>query len=146
MNSATAASFSLAATCRKIRSDRVSICAWGNVSDPQAPIPSLADRVRPVSAGAPVVGVHFLGQTPVFVLGEEALLFAENSERRVNAHAGAILSSASDGERIITGGVDGTLVQTRANCARRPGASHVKKHLCNPVALRPAGAVALTAG
>ncbi len=46
------------------------------MSDTQAPIPSLADRVLPVIAGAPVVGVHFLGATPVFVLGEETLLFA----------------------------------------------------------------------
>ena len=50
------------------------------MSDTTAPIPSLADRVRPVAAGAAVVGVHFLGKTPVFVLGEEALLFA--GERR----------------------------------------------------------------
>jgi len=46
------------------------------VSDTQIPIPSLADRVRAVNAGVPVVGVHFLGSTPVFVLGEETLLFA----------------------------------------------------------------------
>ncbi len=116
------------------------------MSDTQAPIPSLADRVRPVSAGAPVVGVHFLGQTPVFVLGEEALLFAEESERRVNAHAGAILSSASDGERIITGGDDGTLVETRADGASRPLASDDKKRWIDQVALGPEGAVAWSAG
>src|SRR5258707_10983297 len=146
MNSATAASFSLAATCRKIRSDRVSKAASRNVSDTQAPIPSLADRVRPVSAGAPVVGVHFLGQTPVFVLGEEALLFAENSERRVNAHAGAILSSASDGERIITGGDDGTLIGTRASSTSLPLASQDKKNSVDHDALRPVGAVGWMAG
>ena len=46
------------------------------MTDLQTPVPSLADRVRSVDAGAPVVSVHFLVQTPVFVLGEEMLLFA----------------------------------------------------------------------
>ena len=39
------------------------------MSDTQIPLPSLADRVRAVNAGAPVVGVHFFRSTPVFVLG-----------------------------------------------------------------------------
>ncbi len=65
------------------------------MSDTPAAMPSLADRVRPIAAGAAVVGVHFLGKTPVFVLGEEALLFAgEDGERRVAIHAGGILASA----------------------------------------------------
>ena len=73
------------------------------MSDTQIPIPSLADRVRSVEAGAPVVGVHFLGPIPVFALGEEALLFAgEGGEKRVVVHAGAILTSASDGKRVIS--------------------------------------------
>ena len=80
------------------------------ISD-SAPIPSLADRVRHIEAGAAVVGVHFFGATPVFVLGEEALLFArEDGERRVAIHEGGILASASDGTRIVTGGDDGKLV------------------------------------
>jgi hypothetical protein len=85
------------------------------VSDTQTPIPSLTNRVRPVKADAPVVGVHFLGPTPVFVLGEEALRFTGDAERRVALHAGAILASASDGMRIVTGGDDGKLVETNAD-------------------------------
>ena len=72
---ATAASSSSDAICPKKKSAKALKAASPNVSDTQAPIPSLADRVRPVNAGAPVVGVHFFGSTPVFVLGEEALLF-----------------------------------------------------------------------
>ena len=65
------------------------------MSNTSAPIPSLADRVRPIDTGAPVVGVHFFGQTPVFVLGEEHLLFApESGEQRVKVHGGAILASS----------------------------------------------------
>src|SRR6476646_12304177 len=82
------------------------------------PRPSRAGRVRAIEAGAAVVGVHFLGATAVFVLGEEALLFAsDDGERRVAIHAGGILTSASDGARIVTGGDDGRLVATTADGA-----------------------------
>ena len=116
------------------------------MSDPQAPIPSLADRVRSVDAGAPVVGVHFLGQTPVFVLGEEALLFASEAERRVAIHAGGILASTSDGERIVTGGDDGKLIETSADGEHRELATDDKKRWIDQVALGPDGAVAWSAG
>ena len=68
-------------------------------------IPSVVDRTRHVKADAPVVGVHFLGGTAVFVLGEEALLFVDpkGEERRVAVHGGAILCSAADGTRIVNG-------------------------------------------
>ncbi len=116
------------------------------MSDPQAPIPSLADRVRSVDAGAPVVGVHFLGQTPVFVLGEEALLFASEGERRVTIHAGGILASASDGERIVTGGDDGKLIETIADGEHRELATDDKKRWIDQIALGPDRAVAWSAG
>ena len=64
---------------------------------------SVADRVRPVAAGAPVVGVHFLGGKTVFVLGDEELLLvaADGTEQRVQAHAGGILASAADAGRVL---------------------------------------------
>jgi WD40 repeat protein len=116
------------------------------MSDVQPPIPSLADRVRPIAAGGAVVGVHFLGKTPVFVLGEEALLFAGDEERRVAVHAGGILASASDGERIVTGGDDGTLAATEASGEHRVLAADDKKRWVDQVALGPDGAVAWSAG
>ena len=109
--------------------------------------PSLADRVRAIEAGAAVVGVHFLGATPVFVLGEEALLFAaDDGERRVAIHAGGILPSASDGTRIVTGGDDGTVVATNADGAHEELATDDKKRWIDQVALGPDGAVAWSAG
>src|SRR3954452_1602933 len=77
-------------------------------------IPSVADRVRPVATGAPVVAVKFLGETAVFALGEETLLFAspDNAEQRVTVHAGGIMAVAADGKRIVTGGDDGRVVAT----------------------------------
>jgi WD40 repeat protein len=117
------------------------------VSDIQAPIPSLADRVRYVAAGEAVVGVHFFERTPVFVLGEEALLFAaEDGEHRVRVHSGGILASASDGNRVVTGGDDGTLVATDASGAHKILASDDKKRWIDQVALGPDGAVAWSAG
>ncbi len=112
-----------------------------------APIPSLADRARAIAAGGPVVGVHFFGTTPVFVLGEEHLLFApEGGEQQVKVHAGAILASASDGIRIVTGGDDGTLVATDADGAHQVIATDDKRRWIDQVALGPDNAVACSAG
>jgi WD40 repeat protein len=117
------------------------------MSDTSAPIPSLADRVRHIDAGAPVVGVHFFDATPVFVLGEVALLFArEDGERRVAVHGGGILVSASDGTRIVTGGDDGQLVATDADGGHQVIATDDKKRWIDQLALGPDGAVAWSAG
>jgi len=112
-----------------------------------ASLPTLADRVRPIAADGAIVGVHFLGDTPVFVLGEEALLFApEQSEKRVRVHGGAILSSASDGERIVTGGDDGKVMVATAGGAVSEYASDDKKRWVDQLALGPDGALAWSAG
>jgi WD40 repeat protein len=110
-------------------------------------LPSLADRVRAVAQqDAPIVAVHFLGATPVFVLGEEALLFAGEDEKRVAAHSGAILVSACDGARLVTGGDDGRLVSTNAAAEAKEIAVDDKKRWIDQVALGPDGAVAWSAG
>ena len=117
------------------------------MSDTTIPLPSLADRVRPIAAGGAIVGVHFLGRTPVFVLGEEHLLFApEQGEQRVAIHGGAILASASDGIRILTGGDDGTLVATDARGEHAILATDDKRRWIDQVALGPDGALAWSAG
>ena len=117
------------------------------MSDAGAPVPSLADRVRTVRAGGAVVGVHFLGQVPVFVLGEERLLFAsENDEKRIAIHGGAILSSTADGDRVVTGGDDGKVVATDAGGSHAVAAADEKKRWIDHVALGPDGAVAWSAG
>ena len=97
-------------------------------------------------ADASIVGVHFLGPTPVFVLGEEALLFAGESERRIAIHAGAVLASASDGARIITGGDDGQLIEIDTDGKHRALVSDERKRWVDQVALGPDGAVAWSAG
>jgi WD40 repeat protein len=117
------------------------------MSTTDQPLPSLAGRVRRIETGGTIVGVHVLGHTPVFVLGEEALLFApDDGERKVNAHAGGILASASDGKRIVTGGDDGRLVATIASGETQELAADEKKRWIDQVALGPDGAVAFSAG
>jgi len=117
------------------------------MSDSTATLPSLYDRVRALDAGGSVVGVHFLKDTPVFVLGEEALLFApEQGEKRVRVHGGAILASVGDGERIVTGGDDSKVMVTVAGGAVSALATDDKKRWIDQVALAPDGSLAWSAG
>jgi len=116
------------------------------MTDATTQLPSLADRVRRIEAGAAIVGLHFFGRTPVFVLGEETLLFAGDEEIRLPIHAGGILVSASDGTRIVTGGDDGKLVATGADGNTTVIAADEKKRWIDQVALGPDGAVAWSAG
>ena len=118
------------------------------MTDTRSDTVSVVDRTRPVAAGAPVVGAHFLGRTAVLVLGEEALLLVEDKDepRRVVAHGGAILATASDGKRIVTGGDDGKVAATDASGETRTLATDVKHRWIDHVALGPDGAVAWSAG
>jgi WD40 repeat protein len=113
-----------------------------------AEIPSVADRIRPITAGAPVVGACFLGPKTVFVLGDEALLFVttDGEAQRVEVHAGGILAVASDGKRIVTGGDDGKVVATTADMAAAPIAADPKHRWIDHVAIAPDGTVAWSAG
>jgi WD40 repeat protein len=108
---------------------------------------SVVERTRAVAAGAAIVDAHFLGRTAVFVLSEEALLFAEpeGELRRMNVHGGAILAAASDGARIVTGGDDGKVVTTDLG-ATRVLAADPRHRWIDHVALGPDGAVAWSAG
>lgn len=114
----------------------------------RADTPSVADKTRAVKAGDAVVGAHFLDERAVFVTGEEALLFVapDGSEQRIVAHAGGILASAGNGERIITGGDDGKVIATDANGDVRVVATDGKKRWIDHVALGPDGAIAWSAG
>ena len=115
------------------------------MSTPPTAIPSLADRVRHIATETPIVGLHFFGRAPVFVLGEEALLFAED-DRKVAVHGGGILVSAADNTRIVTGGDDGKLMATDVQGRTTELAADDKKRWIDQVALGPDRAVAWSAG
>jgi WD40 repeat protein len=91
--------------------------------------------------------VHFLGETPVFVLGEEALAFAprDAAVRTVSVHEGAILAAAADASRIVTGGDDGKVIATDA-AGTTAIATDAKRRWIDRVAAGPDGAVAWAAG
>ena len=116
------------------------------MTESTATLPSLYDRVRTLDAGGSVFGVHFLGATPVFVLGEEQLFFAGETERRLTIHKGAILASVCDGTRIITGGDDGMVIATTEGGEHEIVASDETKRWIDQVAVAPDGSVAWSAG
>jgi WD40 repeat protein len=118
------------------------------MTDTRAGIASIVARTRPVKAAAAVVGAHFLGDTAVFVLGEASLLLLpREGEARTNAvHAGAILASAAQGSRIVTGGDDGKVMATGADGAGTAIATDAKRRWVDHVATGPRNAVAWSAG
>ncbi|MGH6672902.1 MAG: WD40 repeat domain-containing protein [Xanthobacteraceae bacterium] len=117
------------------------------MSDTRTDTVSVVERSRAVDAGGAIVGAHFLGRTAVFVLGEEALVFAEpdGELRRMNVHDGVILSAASDGARVVSGGDDGKVVATDLGSSRVLAADQNHRWI-DHVALGPDGAVAWSAG
>jgi WD40 repeat protein len=121
------------------------------MTDTRSDTVSVVERTRPIAAGGgggAVVAAHFLGRTAAFVLGEEAMvLVAPDGEvRRVAVHGGAILATAADGERIVSGGDDGKLIATDAKGENRTVATDPKRRWIDHVALGPDGAVAWSAG
>jgi hypothetical protein len=111
------------------------------MSDARSGTASVVERTRGVAAGGPIVGAHFLGRTAVFVLGEEALVFAEpdGELRRMAIHDGAILASACDGTRVVSGGDDGKVVTTDAGSSRVL-ATDPRQRWIDHIALGPDGA------
>jgi WD40 repeat protein len=105
---------------------------------------SVAERTRAIDAGAPVVAVHFLDRTAIFVLGEEFLLLAppEGEPRRVMVHSGGILATTADRERVLTAGDDGKVVATRINGDTRTVVTDPKRRWIDRVAAGPDGAIA----
>src|SRR3984893_18421115 len=99
------------------------------MTDSRANTPSVVERTRPVKTGAPVVAAHFLRETAASVLGEGAigLVPRAGEARNVSVHDGAILASAADAKRIVTGGDDGKVVATDAEGESASVAGHDKK-------------------
>jgi WD40 repeat protein len=118
------------------------------MTDIRTDTPSVVQHTRPVKAGAPVVAAHFLGDSAVFVLGEEALLLVgkDGAEQRVPVHGGAILAAASDGDRIITGGDDGKVVSTGPDGESEVIATDAKRRWIDHVAVGPNDTIAWSAG
>ncbi len=70
----------------------------------------------------------------------------DGTERRVALHGGGILSSASDGKRLVTGGDDGKVMLVEAAGEPKLVATDAKRRWIDNVALHDDGAVAWSAG
>jgi WD40 repeat protein len=118
------------------------------LTDTRNSIPSVIERTRALGAGAPIVAAHFLGDTAVFVQGEEALTLVprQGDPRAIPVHEGAILSSAAGDGRILTGGDDGKLVSVDAEGRVSVLATDAKHRWIDHVAAGPRGALAWSAG
>jgi WD40 repeat protein len=109
---------------------------------------SVVERTRSITIDGGIVAAHFLGRTAVFVLGEEAVVVAphDGEPRRIAVHGGAILATAADGRRVVSGGDDGKIVATDADGASSVLTSDPKQRWIDHVALGPDGVVAWSAG
>jgi WD40 repeat protein len=118
------------------------------MTDSRADTVSIEERTHPVAAGASVVAAHFLRHTAVFVLGDEAILLVEpdGEPRRVGVHEGAILSTAADKQRVVSGGDDGKVVAINAKGETETVAADPKHRWIDHVALGPDRAIAWSAG
>lgn len=101
-----------------------------------------------VEIGAPASAIHFLGDVAVLVGVEEEAVFlaADGALSRIALHDGAILCSASDGRRIVTGGDDGKVRSLDARGDVVTITADAKSRWIDNVALHDDGAVAWSAG
>jgi WD40 repeat protein len=113
-----------------------------------ASIISVTDKVRPLTLGAPVGAVHFLGENAAFVGAEENIFVVagESEPAAISVHGGGILCATSDGKRLVTGGDDGKVVSLNAKGEVVTLATDAKRRWIDNVAQHPDGAFAWSAG
>ena len=109
---------------------------------------SIGERVRPVTIGSPVAALYFIGDRAAFVGDEETitLVSGDGEKVAVTVHGGAILSSFSDGKRIVTGGDDGKVVALDMNGESSVLVTDAKRRWIDNVAVHHDGALAWSAG
>ena len=110
--------------------------------------PSLTSHVVALEPGAHVVAAHFLKDMPALALSDGAVVLArEGGLNRLAAHPDAgILVAAAGGDRLLTGGDDGRVVEIRADGAMAQLGLAQNNAWIDALALHPDGAVAWSAG
>jgi WD40 repeat protein len=109
---------------------------------------SIGERVRPVTIGSPVAALYFIGDRAAFVGDEETITLVSGDGEKVvvTVHGGAILSSVSDGKRIVTGGDDGKVVALDMNGESSVLVTDARRRWIDNVAVHHDGALAWSAG
>lgn len=109
-----------------------------------APAQTLTDRVTTLAFDQHVLGAGYFGADPVFVLADGAIQIGRERPA-LRPHGDSILVSAMDGTRIVTGGDDGKVIETRLD-----GTTTIlgdeKGRWIDAVALGPDRATAWSAG
>lgn len=105
-------------------------------------------RIRRVDVGGQPIAVSFLGDSVVFVSGEESILLVapDGEERRITLHAGAILAVATSADGMITGGDDGHVKHLTPDGEHRTVAIDSQRRWIDCVAIGGAGRMAWSAG
>jgi WD40 repeat protein len=109
-----------------------------------APLATLTDRVSTLAFDDHILHAGFLGEAPCFVMTDGRIHVGREREA-LRPHADAILAVAADRDRIVTGGDDGKVIETRSD------GSYVllgdeKGRWIDALALGQDGAVAWSAG
>ena len=106
---------------------------------------SLTASVRSFHAGAEVVAAGFPGGAPALALADGGVLFVDTGTRVTPHPDAAILLAQIDGERIVTGGDDGRVVETRPD-GTMVEIGDEKGRWIDALALRADGSIAWSAG
>jgi WD40 repeat protein len=108
---------------------------------------SLREHVVPVEAGEHVVGAFWLKQTLLLALSDGRILrWRDGASDTVEAHGGGLLCATADRERLVSGGDDGRVVETRAEGEPVEIARDAKRRWIDAVAISASGSLAWNAG
>lgn len=113
-------------------------------SRPAHPVQTLTDRVTTLAFDQHVLKAGFFGETLWFVFAEGGIQIGRENAP-IRPHRDAILVVAADAKRIVTGGDDGKVIETRPDGSTTVLADE-KGRWIEAVALGPDGAVAWSVG
>lgn len=111
---------------------------------PASPVQTLTERVTTLAFDEHVLQAGYLGNEPCFVLADGAIHIGREKPA-IRPHADSILVVAADHARILTGGDDGKVVETRAGGETRILGDE-KGRWIDALALGPDGAAAWSTG
>lgn len=105
---------------------------------------SLTDKVRTFALDGATAAAAFLRGTCVFI-AETGTAFFPDADRTLALHDGVVLCAAGDGQRLVTGGDDGKVMEVLAGGEAKTLATQNGRWI-DRIALGPDGAVAYSAG